>query len=320
MQAPLISICIPAYKRVNYLKRLLDSIAQQKFRDFEVIITDDSDDTSVEDLSQLYKEKFTLLYHKNMSTLGTPANWNAGVSLAKGEWIKLIHDDDWFVDENSLSKFASVTDSSVKFIFSAYQNIYESVLSPKKIGISSEWKNRIASNPETIFALNVIGPPSVTLIHKSITLEYDERLKWRVDQEFYIRLLKMDNNFIYIPETLINIGISSSQVTQRTMYNPTVELPEGLIMLQEHGILSLKNIRIYDTWWRLFRNMGIVTEDLLYKYSRKEWPLIILRMMKDLSKVPSGLLKNGVISKTFMTLSFLKNRSLADENYNNKSL
>jgi glycosyltransferase involved in cell wall biosynthesis len=64
-----ISICIPAYKRVNYLRRLLDSIAIQTFRDFEVIITDDSDDLSVKELSYLYKDKFQLCYHKNIKTL-----------------------------------------------------------------------------------------------------------------------------------------------------------------------------------------------------------------------------------------------------------
>ena len=40
----LISICIPAYKHPDFLKRLLDSISIQSFRDFEVIISDDSPD------------------------------------------------------------------------------------------------------------------------------------------------------------------------------------------------------------------------------------------------------------------------------------
>jgi glycosyltransferase involved in cell wall biosynthesis len=39
---PLISICIPAYKRTEFLQRLLDSIDIQTFKNFEVIVTDDS--------------------------------------------------------------------------------------------------------------------------------------------------------------------------------------------------------------------------------------------------------------------------------------
>lgn len=317
---PFISICVPAYKRVSYLRRLLDSIVAQTFNDFEVIITDDSDDNSVKELADFYSNRLNLFYYKNLKTLGTPANWNACIAVAKGQWIKLMHDDDWFAEKNSLEKFAEKTNSSPKFIFSAYQNIYESGAQAKKIEMSSAWKKRIVTDPTTIFARNVIGPPSVTLVHKSIQLKYDEHLKWRVDQEFYIRLLNTEKNFIYISAALINIGVSSSQVTQRTMYNPTVELPEGLIMLQKHGIKSLKNIRVYDTWWRLFRNMQINSEEQLYKFSTNEWPEIIIRMINDLAKVPRRFLKRGIISKFFMTRSFLRNRSLADVDYNSNPL
>ena len=45
---PLISICIPAYKRAAFIKRLLDSIAIQSFQDYEVVITDDSPGDDVE--------------------------------------------------------------------------------------------------------------------------------------------------------------------------------------------------------------------------------------------------------------------------------
>ena len=57
---PFISICIPAYKRVNYLKRLLESVAIQTFNDYEVIITDDSDDNSVRELADQYSGKLNL--------------------------------------------------------------------------------------------------------------------------------------------------------------------------------------------------------------------------------------------------------------------
>ena len=47
---PLISICIPAYNRTTYLKRLFESIVDQVFKDFEVIVSDDSPNDSVKDL------------------------------------------------------------------------------------------------------------------------------------------------------------------------------------------------------------------------------------------------------------------------------
>ncbi|HEY4935407.1 MAG TPA: glycosyltransferase, partial [Puia sp.] len=49
-EAPFISICIPAYQRSGYLRRLLDSIEIQTFHRFEVIITDDSPGSELQDL------------------------------------------------------------------------------------------------------------------------------------------------------------------------------------------------------------------------------------------------------------------------------
>ena len=119
----MISICIPAYKRLERLRRLLDSIVSQTFHDFEVVITDDSPNFSVKELIETFK--LPIQYFKNESALGTPANWNYCISKAKGEWIKLMHDDDWFSSPNSLELFAEATRHNKKFIFSAYINVYE---------------------------------------------------------------------------------------------------------------------------------------------------------------------------------------------------
>ena len=216
--APLISICIPAYKRTNYVKRLLDSIAEQTFTDFEVILSDDSDDDSVEQLSQQYIKNFSLAYHRNKPSLGTPANWNFGISRAHGEWIKLMHDDDWFATPDSLLQFANATSFKKKFIFSAYTNYFEGKTTTESVKLTNFWKQNIKKDAAVLIAKNVIGPPSVTMVHKTITEKYDERLKWRVDTDFYERILRQENEFFYIDETLICVGISESQVTQSCLY------------------------------------------------------------------------------------------------------
>src|SRR5688572_3851259 len=107
MAGPLISICIPAYKHTDYLERLLHSIAEQTFTDFEVIVTDDSPDESVQQLCERYKPLFVLRYFKNSPALGSPENWNAGIRKASGKWIKMMHDDDWFSGADSLQQFAN---------------------------------------------------------------------------------------------------------------------------------------------------------------------------------------------------------------------
>ncbi|HMG69366.1 MAG TPA: glycosyltransferase family 2 protein, partial [Chitinophagaceae bacterium] len=292
-------------------KRLFESISIQSFRDFEVIVADDSDDDSVKDLVQSYEKNFRLRYYKNEIPLGTPANWNFAVSKASGEWIKLMHDDDWFFSEESLDIFYKQTTHNRKFIFSAYYSVKENN-SRKLHRLSPFYRKKILESPYILFAQNVIGPPSVTLVHKSILEKYDARLKWRVDVEFYMRVLEQEKEFTYLDEPLINMGISETQVTQSAINNPKIELPEAWILLDKYGGAQLKNIIMYDTWWRLFRNMNIRNKDLLLSYVDQEWPEIILAIIRDLGKLPPALLGIGVFSKFFMSLSYLKNRSLAD--------
>jgi len=105
-ETPLISICIPAFQRVNYLRRLLDSIEIQSFRNFETVISDDSPGAEVQELIRSHPLNPKIRYIKNKETLGSPENWNEGIRHAKAGWIKIMHDDDWFSGPGSLQTFA----------------------------------------------------------------------------------------------------------------------------------------------------------------------------------------------------------------------
>ena len=269
---PLISVCIPAYKRTQYVKRLLQSLSEQTYPNFEVILSDDSDDDSVEILAKEFESLLNLHYYKNEKALGTPANWNFAIGKAKGEWIKLIHDDDWLASPDALQTFANATSTGKKFIFSSYTNFFEVGNRQQTVLLNRYWKRHLSIDPAILLAKNVIGPPSVTMLHASVKEKYDERLKWRVDTDFYERVLRTEKEFQFINKPLICVGISESQVTQSCLYKPEVELPEGLILLDKYGVSSLQNILVYDAWWRLFRNMNITTKEQLQTYTNREWP------------------------------------------------
>jgi glycosyltransferase involved in cell wall biosynthesis len=302
-----ISICIPAYKRPENLRRLLTSIAEQTFRDFEIIITDDSPDDSVKEIVSQFSEQ-PIYYFKNEHSLGTPANWNRAISLAKGEWIKLMHDDDWFRSENSLQRFAEGTSTKKTFIFSGFVTVFESG-KEETSHFPGLWKKMIVKKPLILLAENVIGTPSATLVHRSFAEPYDERMKWRVDIDYYIRLLNQSHTYELIEEPLVNVGMNEGQVTGYSINRPEVELPEGFLLLEKHGVGALKHILVYDAWWRILRNTGIRTEEQLNKYTENHsWPAAITRMVSHQSKVPQKLLKYGPTSKIVMAFSYFTNR------------
>ena len=304
---PYISICIPAYKRVDYLRRLLVSISEQTFKDFEVIITDDSPDDSVIILLNELSLPFVCQYSKNTPPLGTPANWNRGMAIARGEWIKLMHDDDWFSGPDSMQRFADeAKQAGAGFIFSAFNNVKDQQ-PPKPVFCSSFRLKIIRDNPVTLVAKNAIGPPSAVM-HKKDVYEYDTRMKWLVDMDFYMRFLST-HSFHYIPETLVNIGISSSQVTQTASLVPEVEIPEHMLLADKTGIYQLRNTIIYDAWWRLIRNLGVRSESAIRNAGyHKSIPKAVKEIIHFQSQIPQGVLKIGVFSKILMLVCYLFNR------------
>lgn len=308
---PLISITIPTYKNVPLLKRLLDSIATQTFGDYEVIITDDTPDESVQELVHAYSQIKNLKYFKNNMPLGTPENWNEGIRKASGDWIKIMHHDDWFSRNDALELLSNQTQQNVDCIFFAYKNVYQNNQEQtEEVIASAKEVENLLKTPWLLFASNKIGPPSVTMIRQSILEVYDNQLKWRVDTEFYIRLIQKKYKFQYLSTSLINVGIHESQVTQYTFLNPKVELEEGLYLLQKHSVNPLKNIWVYDAWWRLFRNLNIRSMEEIQNYAAGTWPTIMHQLVADISLIPIPFLKIGFVSKCCMAVSYFRRRHL----------
>jgi len=305
---PFVSICIPAYKRLNYLQRLLESIRLQTYKNYEVIITDDSgSDSIVYDYVISLGSGMNIVYHKNQVPLGSPKNWLASFSHAKGDWIKIMHDDDYFTSPNSLQDFVNQIDSTVGCIFSGYDAVYENG-QIKNMTISSNRFKQFVHQPVSLFSDNIIGPPSVMMFRKSVTETFDERLKWIVDWECYIRLASK-YKLKYISKPLIEVSYNDSQITNSCFLNPAVEIPETLIFTNKYGNVLFKNIYAYDAWWRLVRNLGLRDVYDLRKYSSDiNINGNILNIVRFQSNIPLTILKIGMVSKILMSISYLFNR------------
>lgn len=307
---PFISICIPAYKNVEYLKRLLESISIQTYTNFEVIITDDSNDNSVADYINTKSWNFSLSYHKNEKSLGTPENWNAAVNYAKGDWIKIMHHDDWFSGKLTLEVFAHEIQKhkNYRFFFCAYENVSEDGKTKKVTPGSNLYRKLILKEPAALLANNIIGPPSVTIYKNDKNILYDKKLQWLVDMDFYIRYLKKTKPFC-INQSLINIGIHGDQVTKHSFLKPEIEIPEHLHVLNKLGENCLKNIIVYDAFWRLIRNLKITSVTGFSSYNKDNIviPGKLRQIIQHQQKLPSAVLAVGPFSKMTMLFSYLFN-------------
>jgi glycosyltransferase involved in cell wall biosynthesis len=304
---PFISICIPAYKSVHHLERLLRSIERQKYKNYEVVVTDDSPDDSVKELISHFADMPAINYYRNKFTLGTPENWNEAIRKATGTWIKLMHDDDWFANDDALQIFyeATVIKEDCGFFFSAYTNVFENSNSRKTVNIGLPGRFLLRLNPLNLFKTQYIGNPSCTLIRRNVNQLYDSDFKWVVDFEFYIRCLKEIKKYHYIRIPLINVGLNSEQVTKVSFRNPKVEIPENHLMIEKMGYGILRNIFVYDYYWRLYRNLGIKEEAHIKKYYPFHLHPLLKQMIDFQRHVPQGILKFGLVSKTMMLFNFI---------------
>lgn len=105
MTTPLISIILPTYNGVKWVKRAIHSVLEQSFSEFELIIIDDgSTDTTNEIIENFTRQDSRIQHIKNERNLGIQKTRNISLGYAKAEYIAEIDQDDVWLDKNKLKK------------------------------------------------------------------------------------------------------------------------------------------------------------------------------------------------------------------------
>lgn len=182
------SICIPTYNNPDDVHRLLSSIAEQTFRNYEVIVTDDSDGPLISDVCRSWSLQDTPLsgrirYCHNEKKLGPVFNWNRALRLSRGDYIKIMFSDDWFAAGDSLGAFVSMLDEhpASSLAFSGSRQV---VLNPDSADSLRHLENKIQSSRcrhaeksfldelrsdwRFLFFSNQIGSPSAVIYRRDL--------------------------------------------------------------------------------------------------------------------------------------------------------
>lgn len=312
MRSPFISICIPAYKRAANLQRLLQSIREQTFDNYEIIISDDSPDETVKIVVDSFSDSLPIQYLKNNPAAGTPANWNVAIQKANGEWIKLMHDDDWFASPVALQKFAdAAARTTCSFIFSACNNIYSTGKEVNEF-LKGWRKDMLEDSSLNLFYLNVIGHPSTVMHRKDDSILYDTNFKWVVDIDFYIRYLQQHKGFLYIDEMLVDIGTDDTQVSHTLYKNPSVEVPEYLAMLSKFpSDLLMQHEYVFHCVWNLVKRFRIKNIKQIEGFGYTgQLPAHIQNIIDYQRPVPRIIIKQTNWSRILMKRCYKKLRNI----------
>jgi glycosyltransferase involved in cell wall biosynthesis len=308
MTAPRISICIPAYKKPEYVVRAIQSILKQTYKEVEIVISDDSPNEDIKIAIQPYISELDIKYYHNQPALKSPMNWNNALDKATGDFVMLLHQDDWLHDSKALEIYIETFKGHPEAGFVFCKN---TAIQPDGVELNLQAIKSLLGNmdkkPHHILRANVIGPPSNVMLKRAIPIRYDENYIWLVDVDYYVQLLEAGNAYVYLDQHLVSIGLHEDQTTVFCRNNEDVIVKENIHFAFKLGSNAFSDILIFDYYWRLLRNYNIRSEEDLYKMGVQKAQLlpVIMHQLNWEKRCPIGLLKFGPFSKLLMTLNYL---------------
>lgn len=126
---PLFSIIIPVYNTEKYLERCLDSILQQTFDDYELILVDDGSKDSSSEICDRYTQKNQRIRVIHKENGGVSSARNMGIELMRGEYVWFVDSDD-YIEPGSLLELAEKIKFSRKdlYVFNKNENAEEEMI------------------------------------------------------------------------------------------------------------------------------------------------------------------------------------------------
>ncbi|MFC2059680.1 glycosyltransferase family 2 protein [Chloroflexota bacterium] len=112
---PTVSVIIPTYNRAHLIGRAIQSVLNQTYQDFEIVIIDDGSTDNTEEVVKGFS--YDRLRHIQLSEKpGQCVARNTGLKAAKGEYIAVLDDDDSWLDEEKLKKQIEFLDAHPDYV------------------------------------------------------------------------------------------------------------------------------------------------------------------------------------------------------------
>jgi len=118
----LVSVIMPCYNSEKYLKEAIESVLNQTYPKVELIVIDDGSSDASRDVIKSYGDKIRAIYQENS---GACIARNAGLSVAKGEYIQFLDADD-LLDDQAIERCVAAIDPDTDIVFGNYDQISES--------------------------------------------------------------------------------------------------------------------------------------------------------------------------------------------------
>lgn len=202
----MISVIIPTYNRAKYINRAIESVLNQTYKDFEIIVVDDNTEgtearKNTEKTMKQYQNNSKVIYLKHKINKNGAAARNTGIAKAKGEYITFLDDDDYFLPERLENMKKALENNN------EYNAVYSSMIVTKKGKIIGNIKAKDSGNLKKKLLLNEVslGAGSNMLFRTKALKDikgFDESFVRHQDIELMLRFLE-NNKILALDQYLV---------------------------------------------------------------------------------------------------------------------
>ena len=201
MKAPLVSVIIPSYNSAHFLNRSVDSVLAQTHKNIEIIIIDDGSTDDTAEVIKRFADKVRYHYQENRGLAGAR---NAGIELARGQYIQFLDADDWIAAEKlerQVTQFEKSPEISV--VYSDYVMVDDS---GSRMEENTRWlKGKDYGADSNVFERLLCECFLVvhsTLVRAEVFQQegkFDEDRNLSEDWDLWLRLACRGHKFHYVP-------------------------------------------------------------------------------------------------------------------------
>ena len=166
----------------KFLRRNLDILSNQSFKDFDVVVSDHSKQDNIKNICEEYRDRLDIKYFRNPTGPYTSAfNTNNAIRKATGKLRKILFLDDFFYHSDALKDIVDNFDiEKDHWLVTACEHTTDGVTFTRPFYPRYHDKIHLGDN--------TISSPSVMTIKNENPLFFDERMLWLMDVDYYKRM------------------------------------------------------------------------------------------------------------------------------------
>ncbi len=283
---PKVSVIVPAYNHASFLKQRIESILNQTFRDFEIILLDDASSDDTAHILAEYSGHSGVTSVTNSENSGAPfPQWQKGLDLARADLIWIAEDDDFCEPTHLESLLPYFSDPDVKLAYCQTivvgkhdEALYDCIHDTDEFSIN-RWQHSYVAEGEVeanycLAVRNTIPNVSAVVFRR---FDYSEWVKgWRTanlagDWAFYLYAIH-DGKLAYHPEKLNYHRQHEDTATHQTKFNEkrfleivqVQSIATNLYQLSDKCRVAMKDLA-FQIWQQVFADRSYAEFELTYQ-------------------------------------------------------